>query len=331
MQKKMALFLFFFLPCSYAEGIIFGGQGSMPMPMAEVPVELQEAHIIISGENIYSAQMDGSWRYSCDYIFKNTADKTVHVKMALPFSVKHEVNAAAIPNNKKLHIGDPMMYDFNVSVEGKSVSVKKNADNKRVYAWTVDFQPHQILHLHQEYRTGVTLNEVGQLLLTYVLKTGKLWYGQDIRSVLLEIFPRTPTRFCHEVEGEHTFVEWPNMKKEGEKSERKYVLDLGHFSSDKDLRVCLLTGKDYIRYRVVYPLVQGSNSIPLQTITPEQLNVLKNAIYAQYGQHFNDAQMQAFFDSQWWYESNGRYSKHMLSVDDKKALNFLEKFVHTSS
>ncbi|OGO90226.1 MAG: hypothetical protein A3F10_06430 [Coxiella sp. RIFCSPHIGHO2_12_FULL_42_15] len=331
--RGFLLLLLLFPSVIFANEVAFGGQGAIPIPMTPSPILLQDAHIVITGNNINSNELDGSWQYACDYTFKNNTDQTVQVKMGFPFPVKDSITEISIPKGQRLNKGDPMVYDFHVTVEGKPITptnyrvpVKKALDYKGAYLWEVTFQPQQILHIHHDYVTGVTVNDMGQSFVNYVLQNGGLWQKGKMASATVEVIPNTPTRFCHEIEENHPSTNLPGVKISGDKSDRRYQWHLTRFSPAKDLHACLLTGRDYIRYRVVYPIAQGSDSIPLNTITAEQLRFLQNAIYAQYGQHFQDAQMQAFFNSQWWYESNLNYSDRMLAPDDKTALALIKKY-----
>lgn len=317
-----------------ANDTAFGGGGATPMPIREGNVQMKDEHIVISGKDINSGNLDGHWKYACDYTFKNLSDKSVALKMGFPFPVRSEEEAVTVPKGYKLKNGDPIVYDFTVKINDKLVNTQfysispnlnEQMDYKGAYIWDMTFQPNEEIKVYHNYLTGITFNVMGQIWVSYVLRTGGLWQGGKIGAAKLEVIPNTPTRLCNELDEQTKPPALVGMKIIGKKAERKYVWNLKNFSPQMDLELCLQTGRDYIRYHVVYPIAEGSDSIQLDKMSLLELRFLRNAIYAQYGRGFQDAQMQDYFNQQWWYEPNPNYSDSSLTKEDKQALEFILK------
>lgn len=165
------------------------------------------------------------------------------------------------------------------------------------------------------YKTEATWNVMGFHSVSYGLTPCKL------ERTKIEIIPNTPTRLCSEINktAKDRKPTLNGMKIIGKGKDRRYVWDLKRFSSKKDFSLCLQTGRNYIRYRVVYPLLQDDLS-RLHAMTKDQLAWIRNTIYAQYGRVFEEAKLQGYFKHQWWYEPNLNYSDTLLTREDQTLL-----------
>lgn len=183
------------------------------------------------------------------------------------------------------------------------------------------FKPHETLTVTHDYTLGVSYDAMGQIWVDYVLKTGRLWKDEKIGHTFIEVVPGVPTRLCSEV----SKTVYPELKPQpagmkivGQGKERRYIWDRSQFKPKKDLRLCLKTGRDFVRYDIVYRILD--NRINVAQLSAKQRSLLKNTIYAQYGRAFKKPALQAYFDAQWWYHENPNYHDGLLTASDKKAI-----------
>lgn len=314
-----------------ANDTAFGGSGATPFPINQPDIKFLAESIVIEGKDL-NKEDSGSWHYQCDFLFKNTLDKTLSVRMGFPFPVYSQEEAVATPVGRHVKIGEPLVYDFSVTinnqpVESKRQSISSLPDKKmfynNAYLWDAKFFPFQTVKIHHDYITGATFDVMGYHWLSYVLKTGALWQGGLIGKTLITIHPNTPTRLCNELDHKADYLR-PAPKGIlilGNGKVRSYQWKLKDFHPTTDLSLCLQTGRNYVRYQIIFPLLQLREPfIHLTTLNPKQLRLLKNTIYAQYGRTFNSSDLQEYFNQQWWYEPNPNYSESMLTKEDKDAL-----------
>jgi hypothetical protein len=339
MQKFLAfMVLIIFLSSvmsANANDTAFGGSGSSPMPIKQAGVKMVDEHIILQGKGLERGDLKGAWQVNCNFTFKNMLNKMLKFSMGFPFPVNDEMGETAVPAGYQAKLNEPLVYDFTVWVDGKSVPTKlyKIAANpakgmyyKDAYIWSMDFAPQQTIKIRHQYLTGITTNVVGQMWASYVLKTGGLWQGGRIGQVLLEVIPNVPTRMCSELktaEMQRVVPTLAGVKVVGSKASRKYIWEFKDFNPQEDLDLCFQTGRDYIRHRVIYPILHGS--IALRKLNAAQLRILRNTIFAQYGRAFKDSKLQAYFDKQWWYVRNSNYSNAMLTSEDRQAIAVVNK------
>lgn len=338
MEKLFWFFtLILFLTTAHADDTAFGGSGSAPMPIEKTDIKMVDEHVVIKGQQIDKENMQGEWKVSCDFTFENTTDKDLQVSVGFPFPIYEQEGNITAPANKTVNQGDALIYNFTVTVDGESVSVtkqtieanpEKGLHYKDAYIWQMNFTPHQIVKVHHDYSTGVTFNVMGHTLVYYVLMTGGMWQDGTIGDVKLEVIPNTPTRLCSELtknSAEYLKPHPEGIEIVGDGSNRKYVWNLTNFQPKGDLDLCLQTGKNYVRYNIVYPLINnlGGEQINLKDMTADKLRILKNSIYAQYGRRFQDADLQNYFAKQWWYEPNANYSDSLLTKEDQQALTLI--------
>ncbi len=323
-----------------ANDTAFGGSGAAPYPVSENGIKMVNEKIIISGFNLNDDDFGGGWRYHCDFTFKNTRDKAVTLRMGFPFPVYDQHREVALPKGKKIKKGDAMVYDFKLRIDGKPVKAKKqnitaNEEKglyyQKAYLWPMAFKPLQTVSIQHQYDTGATFNVMGYHMVNYVLKTGALWKDGKIGHSRVEVIPNVPTRLCAEVEpqaADNYPTKPKGMQIKGEGKNRQYIWDLKDFHPEDDLFLCLQTGKNYVRYQLVFRIIQAGSdmALPLDKMTKKQLNTLRNSIYAQYGREFKSAGLQHYFNQQWWYEPNPDYSDKMLTEEDKKAIKILHKY-----
>lgn len=333
-----ALLVTFFSVGVSANDTAFGGEGSLPIPISQPDIKMVNEVIIINGKNLNNSEMNGSWNYSCDFKFKNTLDRELNVSMGFPFPVYNEESSnVALPEGQKASQGKGLVYDFQVLVDGKTVSSHKEkiAPNRdkglyydEAYLWSTIFPALATVDIHHDYFTGATYDVMGYHWVAYVLKTGALWHENTIGHTQLEVIPNTPTRLCSEIDGAADYLKTTpaGMKIKGSGSSRKYVWDLAQFQPTEDMSLCLFTPKNYIRYKMIYPLINSENPLKdLSRLSPSELRILRNTVFAQYGRQFNAPDLQNYFSKQWWYEPDPAYSDGMLTAEDKKILAFINQ------
>jgi len=290
-------------------------------------------HIVISGHELDRVDMKGEWIFNCDYVFKNTVDRPISLKMGFPFPIRNEESENTAPAGYTLKKGSSLVHDFKVWVNGQLVTaiksnvspnLQKKLDYKEAYIWPMTFGPLATINVQHNYVTGITFNVVGHTSVSYVLKTGALWKGSKIGYAILEVKPNTPTRLCSEIEKDQSYLKPTpaGVSIVGEKNQRRYIWKLQNFTPTEDLNVCLMTGRNYIRYNVVLPIIQDFNNkkIDVSKLDSKQLWILRNTIFAQYGRHFKNSTLQEYFSKQWWYQPTTAYSDDLLTPEDKKAL-----------
>lgn len=64
----------------------------------------------------------------------------------------------------------------------------------------------------------------------------------------------------------------------------------------------------------------------LVSLTPWQLKVARNEIYARYGRPFVHKDLQCYFAHQLWYRGNPNYSESMLSAIDNKNVATIQEY-----
>jgi hypothetical protein len=319
----------------HANDTSFGGAGGLPVPVKETNVKMVDEKIVLQGHELNTTNFRGKWRVICDFTFENTSNMPLAFKMGFPLPVIGEESAVSIPAGHKGDLGDPLVHDFAISVDGQSKPVKRqpigaNEEHgiyyKEAYLWDMSFLPRQTVKVHHDYVTGITGDVMGFNTVSYVLKTGGLWQGGAIGHTHLEVIPNAPSRICSEIDKsveEYTATTPPGMKIVTDGRYRKYVWDLDDFTPKNDLNLCLLFGKPYIFHQIVVPII--NQTMDLKSLSKEKLRLLRNTIFAQYGRKFKDQALQQYFNEQWWYEPNASYSDNMLSKEDKEALVIIGK------
>lgn len=336
-----SILLILFCTSLHADDTAFGGSGSSPMPIEKTDIKMVDEHINIQGHQIDRSDMQGEWKVTCDFTFENTTDKPITLNVGFPFPIDEADGNVTAPAGMPVKQGDALVHDFSVTVDGQPVTATKQkiASNPEkglhytdAYIWEMHFEPHQILRVHHNYITGITFNVLGHSIVSYVLMTGGMWQDGTIGDAKLQVVPNTPTRLCSELVSNGNSLEYLKPHPEGVKivgtgRDRKYVWNLINFQPKSDLDVCLQTGKDYVRYNFVYPLINmaGGQPIDLNKMNANQLRLLKNTIYAQYGRQFTDPELQTYFNKQWWYEPNLKYADNLLTKEDQQALAVIAK------
>lgn len=330
-------FILFFSKSVLANDTALGGSGSLPIPVSQPDIKMVKEVIIISGKQLNNSEWNGSWHYSCDFQFKNTLNKEIKVSMGFPFPVNNEMSAIALPKGQKTSEGKPLVYNFQVHVNDTPVSSHKEkiAPNQdkglyydEAYLWDTTFPALATVNIHHNYETGATYDVMGYHWVSYVLKTGMLWHENTIGHTQLEIIPNTPTRLCSEIDARAEYLKPTpaGIKVVGHGKNRKYVWDLAHFQPKVDLLLCLYTPKSYVRYTMIYPVLNSDNPVnSLSKLSTRKLQILRNTVYAQYGRQFNSPDLQRYFKKQWWYEPNPDYSDALLTKEDKKLLSLINQ------
>lgn len=333
-MKKIAFmmalaFIFCACPAVHANDTAFGGSGATPMPIGQPEIAMVSERIVINGVDIGDERGEGRWEVSCDYTFRNTSDKAVKLTVGFPFPVNEEESAVSIPKGKKAHTGEPLVYDFKVSVDGRSVQARQSkiAPNpeagqyyRRAYLWDMEFKPGGTVQVHHEYTTGVTWDVMAYSWAHYVLRTGANWKGEKIGSAHLEVVPNELVKPCSEIEKQAEYLrpKPAGMKAVGGGAKQKFVWDLKDFKPREDLELCLQTASNFALRQILFPVVMyGEVDEQLAKRSPQELRLLRNTVYARHGRVFQDEKLQEHFKQQWWYVPNPGYSDAMLTDDDK--------------
>lgn len=343
-MKKLVFLLFILCSISiigYADDSAFGGSGAAPMPINFNQAEMVQEHIIIQGHHLDTPAMyghsDAIWDYNCNFLFKNITNKPLTFTMGFPFPVP-EADAGEefynAPAGYSIKKNEPLVYNFKVMVNGKPTAItrKKIVQNPELglnykdgYIWNVAFPPSGSITTHHHYLTGVTTDAAGHTWVQYVLKTGGLWHGGKIGRALLEVIPHTLTRLCSELDTDvekSTYQKPAGVKIIGEGKNRKYIWDLKTWQPDADLNLCIQTASDYVRLNILSPYIMDTKnaSTELRKLSAEELRILRNSLYAQYGKPFHDPYLRKQFAKKWWYAVNPNYSDNLLTKEDKQLL-----------
>ncbi|KTD82591.1 YARHG domain-containing protein [Legionella waltersii] len=332
-----SLNLMLFAQTTLANDTAVGGEGSLPVPISQPNIEMVNETIRITGKDLNSPAMNGAWQYDCNFTFQNSLNKDLNVSMAFPFPINNGESEIAMPEGQKATVGKALVYDFKVTVNGfeipsQSGKIAPNPDKSMYYEdayyWKVNFPADSKVIIHHDYITGATYDVMGYHWVHYVLKTGSLWKHNTIGHTTLEVRPNTPTRLCDEIDSniDVTKPTPAGMQIQGDGAHRKYIWDLKHFQPNEDMSLCLFTGLNFIRYKIVYKWLNTENAVnQLAKLSSKELRILRNSVFAQYGRSFKSPDLQSYFNQQWWYTLNPSYSDQMLTTDDKKFLNMLKQ------
>jgi len=320
-----------------ADDTAFGGSGGSPMPIGEPRVEMAAEKVLINGRGLEGGG-EARWDVSCDFTFKNAGDEAIKLKVGFPFPVREDEGPVSIPAGRKVSVGDPLVYDFKVSVDGKPVKatrakIKPNPDRGQYYTdayiWEMEFKPRSTVRVHHDYATGVTWDVMGYSWASYVLKTGGNWKGGRIGRAHIEVVPNALVKLCKDLEGPEADYLKPKpkgMKVLGKGAKRRFVWDLKNFLPEEDLDVCMQTARHYAERKVLAPVIMyGDVPEQLAKLSKDELRVLRNTVFAKYGRRFKDAKLKRHFEAQWWYVPNPDYSDSMLSDEDKKIISEILK------
>lgn len=321
----------------YANDTAFGGSGSLPIPISQPDIQMVNERIIISGRKLNHAAMNGSWNYHCTFTFQNTRNEAVAITMGFPFPVNTGMSEVALPDKRQSSEGKALVYDFKVKIDNQPVTAKPqkiaaNPDKglyyEDAYLWDMTFSPLQTVTIQHDYETGATYDVMGFHWVSYVLKTGSLWQNNTIGHTTLEVIPNTPTRLCSEIDPKSDYLQPtpPGMTITGEGKTRKYSWNLSHFNPSDDLSLCLYTGKSYVRYQIILPYLQDEHALDkLRRLSPQQLRILRNTVFAQYGRVFTSPKLRQYFEKQWWYEANPNFDIRELNQEDRQLLALLNQ------
>ena len=326
------LILFSSLSCALANDTAFGGSGSAPMPIGQTEIEMVSEHIVIEGKDIGNEKGEGRWDVTCDYTFKNTSGKEISLSVGFPFPVYDEEIPVSIPKGKSVKVGEDLVYDFKVLVNGKEVPYKKTKISaneakglfyKWAYIWEMKFAPNETLKVRHNYTTGVTWDVMGYSWASYVLKTGAGWKSGRIGSAKLEVVPNEMVKTCSDIDpkADYLRVKPSGMKVKGSGDEMRFVWELNDFNPTEDLDICMQTRKNYALRNVLFPIaVYGDVEKEMAKLSSDELRKLRNTVFARHGRMFNDLQLQEYFDKQWWYKRNTEYTDAMLTDDDRRII-----------
>jgi len=115
---------------------------------------------------------------SCDFVFKNTGGKK-NVLMGFP---------ARMQTYDEAPDGDPEVHDFKCFINGKSVATKlekgvaptklpkeMTENYTHWYTFSVPFERNATVQVKNTYRVTNTYYSTGEILTSYIMKTGSVW------------------------------------------------------------------------------------------------------------------------------------------------------------
>jgi hypothetical protein len=178
-MKKMILLVLFFaaLPqLSPADETVFGGQGCSVYPVGDTKIRMvsQKVKLKKTGNDVL---------VQCEYVFANPGKKA-EVTMAFPA----EMNSAAYQAEKRTGLPKPLVRDFKVFVNNKSVSRTLQAVTDKpnirglyfnyAFLWKVKFPKYKWVRVKNTYRFEKSGDSKGNWYIPYLLRTGAIWPGK---------------------------------------------------------------------------------------------------------------------------------------------------------
>lgn len=323
----------------------YGGSGSAPKAIMRGDIQFVEEHVVITGKSLSNgpygiSTSDGEFLVTCDFTFKNTSDKPVKVTMGFPFDVEEEEIPVVRPKGRTGKLGSALVYDFKTIVRGKEIPVRTNITTQKkigyeqkayTYLWDVDFAPQEVVKISHSYVTGVSVSVGGRTEVFYRLKTGATWKDSTIGRSRIDVSFGVPTRLCSELNQEGLASDQPKpagWKAEATPAGRIYKWDLKDYKAIEDMELCVVSAKDYVDLFLLPSEDVAKEPKELADFlgkkSPEELRRLRNTVYAKYGRVFKDAELQKYFESQWWYAANPNYSDAILTKRDLNIANVLK-------
>ncbi|MBP5450872.1 MAG: YARHG domain-containing protein [Treponema sp.] len=106
-------------------------------------------------------------------------------------------------------------------------------------------------------------------------------------------------------------------------SEQKYILDETVTQTQIKNAYC---PEEYFAYNGLdfSKLEKALKKSDIKDLTPAQLRLMRNAIYARHGRIFNSVDLQSLWECYTWYKPNPDYNDNMLTKTDKKNLKLIQ-------
>lgn len=300
-----------------ANDTAWGGTPGNLFPIQTTDVAMVEEHVVL---RLNSATW--SWDVRVEFTFKNVSAKDVKVRMGFPFGVlenKDETPYATPKGVKDVENNDPMVWDFTTTVGGKAVkykreNVKLNAKHPDLYyewayVWPMTFKAGEEVKVVNRYRQGITEDSSGHVMPYYVLKTGSMWHGGKIGRSRIEIIGDESVVPCAPDDAPAVVPKGAQL----ERAEAGPVLrwDLKDFAPTEDVEGCFRR-RQHIRNLTFYEL----EDTKLETLSADQLRILRNTVFALHGYTFKDPKLAAHFEAMPWYYPRKSFQNGDLTQEE---------------
>ncbi len=319
-----ALVLTLVAPAAHANDGVFGGKGIHPMPLSTDAVRMADEIVTLRLDPTQDA-----WNVHCSFIFENTTDAPVTLKIGFPFpTAGMEGDTAAPKGENELREGQPMVWDFATTVRGKKVKAKrgKAAVNPArpdmrydfAYYWEVTFAPRERVRIVNTYRHGVSAVVGGFVEAFYVVKTGTTWKGGKIGHARLRVqVPSDRYVLCVKDAPDVSTVArpsgWVESPLHGEPGFEVHWSE-SNFAPTEDVFVCI---RDLDNYAMMHFYTRLAD-LDLDTLDGAALRLTRNTIYALHGYAFGDEALRTHFAKQWWYRPDPGFSPKRFSKDERE-------------
>ncbi|MBP5450873.1 MAG: YARHG domain-containing protein [Treponema sp.] len=125
--------------------------------------------------------------------------------------------------------------------------------------------------------------------------------------------------YCYVADGgidQYAFFYWSP-------SEQRYILDESVTQTQIKNAYC---PEEYFAYSGLdfSKLDKSLKKSDVKDLTPAQLRLMRNAIYARHGQKFTSVDLQSLWECYTWYKPNPGYTDSMLTKTDKKNLKLIQ-------
>ncbi|MEZ4265737.1 MAG: YARHG domain-containing protein [Myxococcota bacterium] len=300
---------------------IYGGSGSLPMPLTSTEVAMIEEHVVLRWDAKHRA-----WNVTCDFVFENTSAEPVSLTIGFPFPVVDpDAGDTSAPDGQpQPEAGRPLVWKFRTQVDGRAVRAREartitnpalpDVSYDFAYLWDMTFPPGRRVKVRNSYQHGISAVADGTQWAAYALKTGTLWKGGRIGRSRIEVITQGPRlAVCPaEMGGLQTQILPAGATVRTTAREIEVAWDLTDFEPRDDLSVCFVD-LDAVAQMSFWELEQAD----LSTMSREELRLLRNRIYAARGYVFRDADLAAHFAKQWWYRPDPKFKARKLQPEER--------------
>lgn len=308
-------------PTARANDGVYGGSGTLPMPLTTTEVAMVEEHVVLRWDAKLRA-----WNVTCDFVFENTSAEPVALTVGFPFPVvDRDGGDVSAPEGQPAPAPDrPLVWNFRTQVDGRAVRAREartitnpalpDVSYDFAYLWDITFPPKRRVAVRNTYQHGISAVADGTQWAAYALKTGSLWKGGRIGRSRIEVIVNHPRlALCPPDYGGGAGRVLPagGVARRTAKGV-EVAWDLTDFEPKDDVSVCLMD-LDVYAQMAFWELEQGD----LSTMDRAALRLARNSVYAAHGYRFRDRDLAAHFAQQWWYRPNPKFKASKLSPEER--------------
>ncbi len=308
-------------PVARANDGVYGGSGTLPMPLTTTEVAMVEEHVVLRWDAKRKA-----WNVRCDFVFENTSDQPVALTVGFPFPVvDRDGGDVSAPEGERPPEPDrPLVYGFRTLVDGRAVRTREartitnpalpDVSYDFAYLWDITFPPKQRVRVRNTYQHGISAVADGTQWAAYALKTGSLWKGGRIGRSRIEVIADDPRLALCPPDyggGMGSLLPAGGVARSTPKGV-EVRWDLTDFEPKDDVSVCLMDLDQYAQ-TIFWELEQRD----LSTMDLAGLRRARNTVYAAHGYRFRDRDLAAHFAQQWWYRPNPKFRASQLSPEER--------------